>query len=103
MTVEEFAAVVLAQRKAELAAKYPQSPFMAEGERVSVKPGKKYTKVDVGPEHNMSGKYMIDHATGVIYGIKAYGVVHKGHVYGTLDTVAEWDWSGYVARKVVAS
>lgn len=102
MTIEEFAAIVLEQRQERLRRDYPSSPQW-EWERVNVKVGPKYTKVDVGPEHNMSGKYMIDNASGVIYGIKAYGVVHRGHVYGTLDTVDEWDWSGYVARKVVAS
>ena len=59
--------------------------------KVKVTPGKKYIKVDVGG----SGKYMID-AEGRIWGIKAYGVIHFGHQYGTLDTIQGWDWSGYV-------
>lgn len=58
-----------------------------------IKPGTKYTKVDVGT----SGKYMIDNATGEIFGIKGYGVIHRGHRFGTLDTIHEWDWSGYRA------
>lgn len=62
---------------------------------VTVKPGKKYTKVDVGT----SGKYMVDD-TGTIYGIKAYGVIHRGHCYGTLDTINEYFWGGFVAVKV---
>ena len=24
---------------------------------------------------------------------------HRGHYYGTLDTINEWDWSGYRATK----
>lgn len=62
---------------------------------VTIKPGRKYTKVDVGT----SGKYMVENSTSIIYGIKAYGVIHRGHWYGTLDTVEEYDWSGYYARK----
>lgn len=62
---------------------------------VFIKPGKKYTKIDVG----RSGKYMID-KEGNIFGIKAYGVIHKGHNYGTLDTIDNWYWGGYVARKI---
>jgi hypothetical protein len=62
--------------------------------RVSVRPGKKYTKVDVGN----SGKYMVDNE-GKIWGIKAYGVVHKGHYYGTLDTIDDYYWGGYTAVK----
>lgn len=57
--------------------------------------GRKYWNVNVGD----SGKYMVDKETGTIYGIKAYGVPHKGHVYGTLATVAEWNWSGYTAQQ----
>jgi hypothetical protein len=60
-----------------------------------VKMGGKYAKVDVGT----SGRYMVELDTGNIYGIKAYGVIHRGHAYGNLDTIAEWDWSGYKASK----
>jgi hypothetical protein len=99
MTVEEFAQLVLAQTKARLLASYPDSP-QHEWETVNVVPGPKYTKVDIGPEGNRSGKYMVENATGVIYGIKGYGRVHKGHVYGTLDTVGDWYWGGYTGEKV---
>jgi hypothetical protein len=99
MTVEEFAQIVLAQTKARLLAAYPNSP-QHEWETVNVVPGPKYTKVDIGPEGNRSGKYMVDNATGVIYGIKGYGRVHKGHVYGTLDTVNDWYWGGYVGELI---
>jgi len=60
---------------------------------VSIKPGSKYIKIDVGT----SGKYMVEKSTGNIYGIKAYGVIHRGHQYGTLDTIDEWYWGEYVA------
>lgn len=60
-----------------------------------VKLGRKYANVDVGT----SGVYMVELATGAIYGIKAYGVIHRGHYYGTLDTIADYDWSGYTATK----
>lgn len=59
---------------------------------VFIRPGKRWVKVDVGT----SGKYMVD-TDGTIYGIKAYGVPHPGHRFGTLDTISEWDWSGYAA------
>jgi hypothetical protein len=57
--------------------------------------GGKYAKVDVG----MSGKYMVEMDTGRIFGIKGYGVIHRGHQYGTLETTADWNWGGYVAVK----
>lgn len=56
-------------------------------------PGKKYTKVDIG----QSGKFMIDGED--IYGIKAYGVIHRGHHYGTLDTINDWYWGTYYPQK----
>lgn len=57
--------------------------------------GRKYAKVDV----RGSGKYMVEVSTGNIFGIKAYGQVHKGHFYGTLDTIAEWFWGDYYPHK----
>ncbi len=62
--------------------------------KVSIIPGKKYVKVDVGK----SGKYMVD-PEGNIWGIKAYGVIHRGHQYGNLDTINDWYWGGYVGVK----
>lgn len=53
-----------------------------------IKSGKKYDKIDIGD----SGKLMVVKATGEVFGIKAYGVIHRGHAYGTLDTIADWYW-----------
>jgi hypothetical protein len=69
--------------------------------RTSIHWGLKYAKVDVGS----SGKYMVALKDipaklvkrGEIVAIKAYGVPHLGHRYGTLDTIHEWDWRGYRA------
>jgi len=61
--------------------------------RCRVKMGRKYANVDVGN----SGKYMVELATSKIYGIKGYGVIHRGYGYGTLDTIGCLDWSGYTA------
>jgi hypothetical protein len=59
--------------------------------------GKKYTKIDVSSCGQWSGKYMIDNATGDIFGIKGYGVIHKGHKYGNLNSVNNYYWGDYVA------
>lgn len=67
--------------------------------KVVIKAGKKYHKVDVGG----SGKYMVEAATGKIYGIKAYGVVHLGHQFGTLDTIDSFNWGGYRASRATNS
>jgi hypothetical protein len=59
--------------------------------KVKVLDGTKYTKINIGP----SGHLMIDKSTETIYGIKGYGQIHKGHVYGTLDTINQFYWGTY--------
>lgn len=62
--------------------------------KVKIKYGKKYVKIDIGS----SGKYIIDEQ-GNIFGIKAYGVIHRGHCFGSLDTIDNYFWGGYRAYK----
>jgi len=79
---------------------YPDT-FHLHEQKVRLVPGKKYVKVDISYLDNdsWSGKYMVDKKTGDIFGIKAYGKVHKGHYYGNLNTIKERDWGGYTASK----
>jgi len=62
---------------------------------VKIKKGRKYINVDLGS----SGKYMIT-PDGEIFGIKGYGVIHRGHQYGTLETSNEWYWGLYKGVRV---
>jgi hypothetical protein len=89
-----FAALLQEQTLEHYRKTYPGTPenCLVQNCTVHVRPGKVYTKVDVGT----SGKYMVDQA-GTIFGIKGYGNVHKGHTYGTLDTTRLWNWSEYHA------
>lgn len=97
-TIDQFAAVLEAAQRREYRKQYPRTPdpVIDRACAVHVTRTKKYTRVDVGD----SGKYMVVNETGEIYGIKGYGVIHRGHRYGTLDTVERFDWGGYVARPV---
>jgi hypothetical protein len=97
MTIEQLAELILAQSRARLAAQGYHSQI--EGEAVRVVPGRVYTKIDRGPAHDISGMLMVENATGLIYGIKGYGKVHKGHCYGTLATVAGWYWGNYYPER----
>ncbi len=63
----------------------PDGQFYAKS---TIKIGRKYCNVDI----NGSGSLMVDMATKEIFGIKGYGVVHKGKAYGTLDTIHDWHW-----------
>lgn len=60
-----------------------------------VKTGRKYINVDLAG----SGVYMVTKEEGDIFSIKGYGVIHRGHHFGTLDTVAGWFWGDYRAQK----
>jgi hypothetical protein len=97
MTTEEqlkhFADLVETSTLARLRAEGYTYTGIDNTAKVTVKPGTKYIKVDVGE----SGKYMIEAATGDIYGIKAYGVIHRGHKYGNIASVDLWNWGGYHA------
>jgi len=64
--------------------------------KTSIKLGRKYSKVDIGN----SGRFMVENETGKIFGIKAYGQVHLGNQYGTMDTIGEWEWKSYYPTKL---
>lgn len=101
MNVQEFADVLKAQQIEGLKARGLGCDANVANCETRTRPGTKYTKVDVG----RSGMYMVVNKTREIFGIKAYGVIHRGHAFGTLDTVDQWDWSGYRAclRKAVSN
>lgn len=91
-----FAALITEHRRAYMTRNnYGDYQFNSIA-KTAIHIGKKYARVDVGE----SGKYMVNLTTEEIVGIKAYGVPHLGHHYGTLDTIQEWNWSEYDARKV---
>lgn len=80
MTVQEFAEHIEKQSKIQLMKHGLDCEANWKNAETHIHTGRKWTRVDVGS----SGRYMID-PQGNIYGIKAYGVPHLGHSYGTLD------------------
>ena len=74
-----------------------------KGRIVTIEPGRKYTKIDLGTDHNRSGRYMVDNETGAIHAIKGYGKVHKTKTFGTLDTIDEWYFGDYQAMHTTDS
>lgn len=90
--LEILAHIVKREQQAEIMRK---TPVLGESYiNVRLIPGPKYTKLDIQHGGQWSGALMID-ADGGIFGIKAYGVIHRGHNYGTLDTIADWYWGNY--------
>lgn len=47
---------------------------------VTAKDRSKYIALDVSG----SGKFLVEKSTGDIFGIKGYGVIHRGHRYGNM-------------------
>ena len=94
--LREFASLLEKQQIAKLHLDGLACEANIKGAKVRIIPGRKYTRVDV----ETSGKYMVVNDTGEIYGIKAYGVIHHGHKYGTLDTVNDWYWGRYSATSI---
>ena len=52
--------------------------------------GSKYIHIIVGH----SSQFMIVKATGIIHPTKAWLQIHKGYLYGTIDTFDKYEWSG---------
>ena len=97
--IQTFANLVQTQHEARHAASGVKPELYKDWSKTTIKPGVKYTKVDVGT----SGKYMVENATGNIFGIKGYGMVHRGHFYGTLDTINEYYWGEFYPSKLDGS
>jgi hypothetical protein len=86
---------VAQDRLAELASSGSDCEANRANCKTFAKWGKSWVRIDIGrDEHNCSGYLMVD-ANGNIHGIKAYGVPHLGHHYGTLDTLDKWTFNGY--------
>jgi hypothetical protein len=90
-----FAATVEADQLQRLAEQKLDCQANINGSKTVVKGGNKYVKVDIGT----CGRFIVEKITGNIFEIKAYGQIHRGHQYGTLDTVNEWYWGNYYPQK----
>lgn len=90
-----FAALVQVHQQAQLRADKLDCEANLTNAQTSVKIGRKYANVDIGN----SGRFMVEIETGAIFGIKGYGKVHRGHQYGTLDTIRDYDWGHYYPLK----
>lgn len=64
---------------------------------VGIETGRKFDKVYVQTWHNGKpnqrlGRYMVDRNSWVIYGIKSWAQINERRIYGTLDTMDQYDW-----------
>jgi len=65
------------------------------GETVEIETGRKFDKVYIKTSVQKLGRYMVDRNSWVIYGIKSWQQVNERRMYGTLDTVDQYDWSTF--------
>lgn len=93
-----FAALLEAQSIQRLQEQSLDCKANLNNAKTHIHEGKKYTRVDIGT----SGRYMVENATGNIFGIKGYGQVHKGHFYGTVDTTTEYFWGNYYPQRLAS-
>lgn len=97
--IKAFAVIVEEQQIARLHEQELACQSNINNAKTVVVPGNKYTKVNVGG----SGRFMVEISTGNIFGTKGYGQIHKGHFYGTLDTVNDYNWGDYYPVKKVGN
>lgn len=87
--IKQFSTMLQAKVDAYMAIHHPNT----RRELVTVNPGKKYVKIDVGP----SGKFMFNMQDCHLYFIKGYGVINKKKDFGSLALIIQkdFDWDGY--------
>lgn len=75
---------------------------IAEGRRtyeeISAEKGRRFYKVFSYNGSQRSVRYFVERSTGIIFGAASWQKFNPNHEYGTLDTIAEWDWSDYYAK-----
>lgn len=86
--IEEFKTMLQTKVDEYLAIHCPN-----QKELVTIKPGKKYIKIDV----SSSGKFMFDTKNCHLYFIKGYGVIDWKKDFGSLLLIIQkdFDWDGY--------
>ena len=91
--VREFGRMLQVEIDKYMDTHYPETSKTSNRELVSIKPGRKYIKIDVGG----SGKFMFDTTNGRLYFIKGYGVINKKKDFGYLPNIikAGFEYDGY--------
>jgi hypothetical protein len=70
------------------------------GNTVGIDSGRKYDRIFVQTYHNGQplqkiARYFVDRNSWMIYGCKSFTQVNERRVFGTLDTVTQYEWTPY--------
>jgi len=57
--------------------------------------GRKFDKIFIDQQGNISVRYFIDNKTGKIYGAKSRFAPNLKHYFGTVASSSKWDWSDF--------
>lgn len=73
-----------------------EASCVQSGFTVHIEKGRKFDKVYINTGTQRMGRYMVDRNSWEIYGIKSWAQVNPRRMFGTLDSVDDYDWSPYV-------
>ena len=88
-------AVEYSQKVEKFVATLTKENVGVKGDKWQVETGRKFDKVYVQTDVQKIGRYMIDRNSWVIYGIKSWAQINERRVFGTLDTIDQYDWSPF--------
>lgn len=74
-----------------------QNSSATRGDQWETETGRKFDKVYVKTSVQKLGRYMVDRNSWIIYSVKSWAQINPRRTYGTLDTIDQYDWSGYYA------
>ena len=71
---------------------------------MEIETGRKFDKVYIKTKAGQKlGRYMVDRNSWEIYGIKSWAQINPRRTYGTLDSITQYDWSGYYGTPIAGS
>lgn len=73
------------------------------GHTVEVETGRKYDKVYINTGHQKMARYMVDRHTWTIYGVKSWAQVNERRWYGDLESIGDWNWSGFTGEPIAGT
>jgi len=87
--------VLLERQQAERMVSQGLNPAL-HNHKVRADIGRKFAHIVCGT----TSKFMVEVATGNIFGTKGVQQVHRGHFYGTLETTGEYFWCEYYPSRL---
>lgn len=107
--LEKFCNLVEKEQNEAIKVRHPilHTTAIEDGRRgyvhVEYEDGQKFVRVVTRNSAQGSVHTFVEKDTGIIWGAAGYKQRNKNRWYGTLQTMNEWDWSGYYGRPKVGN